>query len=311
MPLSLTCDCGARFDVEEALAGQSVSCPECQATLKAPAARRPVVRTSNFALASFLLAIVGAFTVVGTIAAVVLGLIAVAAILRDRERLAGLGFAVTGIVLGIAFTALTLFSFSQLEFFGGAMRRAQMADQLDKKVDPKTAVEIKESDFRITKPINWWQANKDFAYLLVEPLLRSDAVLLLVQPEMYAFVDVQVGSIAPGENIDKVILDRIKPDPSNGNPNPKVEQDQEDVLRIQDAKVTSSKLLPPDLGMEIHELTVDVRLDNKNWTMLIRTFQNRGGRLFIVRGFTQSSHFGRAKDDLLKVMDSFKIGDGS
>ena len=33
MPLSLTCDCGARFELEEALAGQSVSCPECQQVL--------------------------------------------------------------------------------------------------------------------------------------------------------------------------------------------------------------------------------------------------------------------------------------
>ena len=73
MPLSLICDCGARFEVEDALAGQTVSCPECQQPLKAPAAQRPTLRTSAFALASFLLAVVGAFTVVGTIAAVILG----------------------------------------------------------------------------------------------------------------------------------------------------------------------------------------------------------------------------------------------
>ena len=120
MPLSLTCDCGARFEVEDALAGQSVACPECQQPLKAPSFQRPVVRTSGFALASFLLAVVGAFTVVGTIAAVVLGLIAVVRILRDRERIAGLGFAGFGVGLGLAFTAITLWAISNGELFGGS-----------------------------------------------------------------------------------------------------------------------------------------------------------------------------------------------
>jgi len=62
--------------------------PNVQEPLKAPSAKRPTLRTSGFALASFLLAVVGAFTVVGTIAAVILGFIAVVAILRDRERVA-------------------------------------------------------------------------------------------------------------------------------------------------------------------------------------------------------------------------------
>ena len=217
MPLSLTCDCGARFEVEDALAGQTVSCPECQASLKAPAARRPVVRTSNFALASFLLAIVGAFTVVGTVAAVVLGLIGVASILRDRERLGGLGFAVTGIVLGGAFTALTLFSLSRLEFFGAAMRRSQMIGQLDKSVDPNKDVDVSEGGFRITKPMTWWRTGKDLQFFPAQPLLRGDAVLLLVQPDMGAFVDVQVEPAADLGPIDDYILNRIKPDSAHDN----------------------------------------------------------------------------------------------
>ncbi len=217
MPLSLTCDCGARFEVEDALAGQTVSCPECQASLKAPAARRPVVRTSNFALASFLLAIVGAFTVVGTVAAVVLGLIGVASILRDRERLGGLGFAVTGIVLGGAFTALTLFSLSRLEFFGAAMRRSQMIGQLDKSVDPNKDVDVSEGGFRITKPMTWWRAGKDLQFFPAQPLLRGDAALLLVQPDMGAFVDVQVEPAADLGPIDDYILNRIKPDSAHDN----------------------------------------------------------------------------------------------
>ena len=194
MPLSLTCDCGARFEVEDTLAGQSVSCPECQQPLKAPAAQRPTVRTSGFALASFLLAVVGAFTVVGTLAAAVLGFIAVIQILRNRERLAGFGFAAGGIILGLIFTTLTLWSLTTGELFGLAatVRRTQMADQLEP-IDPKAALDIKENGFSLTRPnIKWQRAKKDFQYLLVQPLLRNDALLLLVQPDLYAFADVQV-----------------------------------------------------------------------------------------------------------------------
>ncbi len=175
------------------------------------------MRTSNFALASFLLAIVGAFTVVGTVAAVVLGLIGVASILRDRERLGGLGFAVTGIVLGGAFTALTLFSLSRLEFFGAAMRRSQMIGQLDKSVDPNKDVDVSEGGFRITKPMTWWRAGKDLQFFPAQPLLRGDAALLLVQPDMGAFVDVQVEPAADLGPIDDYILNRIKPDSAHDN----------------------------------------------------------------------------------------------
>src|ERR1700680_726121 len=106
MPLSLTCDCGARFEVEDTLAGQTVACPECQAPLKAPGGQLPPLRTSTLALASVVCALVGAFTLVGTVAAVVLGVVAVVGILRQRDRLAGLGFAVFGIVAGVLFTGL-------------------------------------------------------------------------------------------------------------------------------------------------------------------------------------------------------------
>ncbi len=69
----LTCACGARFEVDDTLAGQDVFCPECQQPLKTPALDRPPQLTSGWALASVVLALVGAFTVVGTILAVLLG----------------------------------------------------------------------------------------------------------------------------------------------------------------------------------------------------------------------------------------------
>ena len=327
MPLSLTCDCGARFEVEESLAGQSVSCPECQATLKAPAAHRPVVRTSGFALASFLLAIVGAFTVVGTVAAVVLGVVAVAFILRDRERQAGIGFAVCGVVLGCVFTALTLWSLSTGELFGlgSAMRRTQMADQLEP-VDPKAPLVIAENGFSITRPsLKWQRAKKEFQFMLVEPLLRSEAVLLLVQPDLYAFIDVQIEADGrTGESMDDYILNRMKPAPTHSKtggkdkvndkskPGQKDDEEREEPSRLGDPVRVASRELPADAGIQqAHETTVEQTVDGKTWTLLVRTYRTVGGKLFIVRGFAEKARFGRVKDELEKSLDSFQVVKGS
>jgi DNA-directed RNA polymerase subunit RPC12/RpoP len=52
MGLSLSCTCGARFEVEDTVAGQSVACPECQQAIKVLPVRAARVRTSGYALAS-------------------------------------------------------------------------------------------------------------------------------------------------------------------------------------------------------------------------------------------------------------------
>ena len=156
MPLSLICACGARIELEDALAGQEVACPECQQPLKAPAgdAQSQPLRTSGFALASLVLAITGAFTIVGTLAAIVLGLIAVVLIFRHRERLAGLGYAIAGIAIGVVFTALTVVAFSATEPFGfaGYMRERNMAPF----VDTAGPLEVVDRGWAITRPTEQW-----------------------------------------------------------------------------------------------------------------------------------------------------------
>jgi uncharacterized paraquat-inducible protein A len=112
MPLSLSCSCGARFEVEETFAGREVACPECQQPLKAPFPHRVPRRTSGLALASMILAVAGAFTLIGTVLAIACGAAALIHISRHRETLAGAGYAIFGIVWGVVFTGLTLFAYS-------------------------------------------------------------------------------------------------------------------------------------------------------------------------------------------------------
>src|SRR5690242_9125914 len=113
MALSLSCPCGSTFEVDDTFAGQTVSCPECQASVKVPALRLGPPRTSGLAVASLVLALVGAFTLVGTVAAVLCGLGALIHVGRSGGRLAGASFAVLGMILGVLFTGLTLFAYSE------------------------------------------------------------------------------------------------------------------------------------------------------------------------------------------------------
>src|SRR4051812_32084289 len=120
MSLSLTCACGARFELDDTFAGQEVHCPDCQQKLQAPGLSGPASarRTSDWALASMVLALVGAFTVLGTVAAVLCGVVGLIRIGRDRDRVAGAGFALFGIVAGVIFTALTVFALVSGDLFG-------------------------------------------------------------------------------------------------------------------------------------------------------------------------------------------------
>src|SRR5436305_15090380 len=84
MTLSLTCACGVHLEVDETFAGQTITCPDCQRPLRVPDARQTPRRTSGLALASLVLALAGALTVLGTLAGVLLGGLALLAIPRHR-----------------------------------------------------------------------------------------------------------------------------------------------------------------------------------------------------------------------------------
>src|SRR5207237_7688286 len=63
-------------------------------------------RVSGFALLSLILALVGAFTIVGTIAAIVVGVFALKQISEKPTKLEGVNYARAGIALGTVFSFL-------------------------------------------------------------------------------------------------------------------------------------------------------------------------------------------------------------
>jgi hypothetical protein len=306
MSLSLTCDCGARFEVEDTLAGQTVACPECQEPIKAPAAQRPPLRTSAFALASVICALVGAFTIVGTIAAVVLGVIAVVTITRQRDRLAGLGFAAFGIVAGVLFTGLTAFAFSKKEVFGmGNWARAQALAPI---VDNSGPLEVARPAFAITRPAETWGV---LTGQPKDPLLKAldnKSDLALVEMLTYAFIDVKIDTFR-GRDLaayQQQLVSDLNPrrnvnpfgDPDDSSPPSVINK----AVVIRDKDVSATK----GPGFTEREVVLEVTSGRQTWTMLVHLYQ-KGQTVYVVRCYVPKSHFAHVETDFNKALDSFTV----
>jgi hypothetical protein len=140
MPLSITCDCGARFDVDDLLAGQEVPCPECTEAVKV-SGQQVAPRTSLWALAALVVALVGGLTPFGGLLAILVGLLAVLIIFARRKHLTGQWVAFTAIGLGVFSTAVTaaLFIKPDLLPIGDWVRERALAGQFDPSGDLKVA----------------------------------------------------------------------------------------------------------------------------------------------------------------------------
>jgi hypothetical protein len=302
MALTLSCSCGANFDVEDTFAGQTVSCPECHASLKAPVLRPGPLRTSGLAVASMVLALVGAFTLVGTLAAVLCGLAALVSIGRSGGRRAGVGFALFGIIAGVLFTGLTLFAYSTGELFGvGDQMRERM---LGGRVEYSGPLEIVRPDpgFKITRPSEKWGVAK--ADLSRE--FQNTSSLLLVNAAKDAYVDVSVMN-AVGRGVDALRQDVIKSfeeDERKG----KAGQGEDDMRRVMTVKVRDSRRVESASGYEVGEVVLDVRLPGQTLTYLIQVVKKpRAARAFLVRSWTARRRYAQEEADLRKVIDSFRI----
>jgi hypothetical protein len=321
MSLSLICACGARIDLDDTLAGQDITCPECQQPLKAPAsAESQPVRTSAFALASFILSIVGAFTLVGSMAAVVLGMIALIMILRDRERIAGFGFALAGIAIGFFATALTGLGLYADLGFSAMLHERNMAEF----IDTTGPLEVAGRGWTITRPTEKWgvaknaQINDPVADLFLQ---KNSADLVLVQPRQYAFVDIalQTGDKAgmPTKDfLDQYLDDYKKQDqdfesiPKNKNSTKVVRE--EGFMRItngvQVGKMKSVSSLPAglDSGMETEW---DVMAAGQKWTMVVRVYRvkqvlgnNNPPQFYVLRAYTKRNLYKQSKADFDKAL---------
>lgn len=326
MALSLTCVCGARFELEDTLAGQTITCPDCQQPLQAPsvAPSGDSRRTNLLALLSAVVALIGAFTpLIGQIAAIVLGILALVRIKRHPDREAGTGLAVFGICCGVLFGALMVFALvaGELVGLGGWWREKTLADQ----VDAAAPLEISDrtKGFTIIRPSRKWAVvvNRDLEDPFIKALASRNADLLLVHLNRPILVDVMAESvnIRKLDEWEKSVLDEFRfedrfdlgmpkgpPQIVPRNLGPLPQQESPFQPKLDEATLKKRKLDVPN--GEGKELEMDLLVANQRWHMLIRLYRTNQGKLYIVRAYAhRQKTFQAVKSELDALLDSFTI----
>lgn len=306
MALSLSCSCGAQFEVEETVAGQTVSCPECQQPVQAPAGRPQPVRTSGLALASTVLALVLAFTGFGTVLAVFLGFLALVVIARSRGRVTGVGYAVFGIIWGLVFTGLFAFAVYRGEVFGmgDGLRERLMGGQVDR----SGPMEIRRPDkgFAITRPTAKWGVARQ--KLINDLDATSDIVIADVGKD--AWIDIHTQPYPAWQSLDTLRNEMVRNFRNGGggedlnpfDPKPRVKP------RLSNVEIRESKPIAPLNGAERAEIVLDGTVEANRITFVIHLIHSKqmGGRLYIVEGLAPKRRFARVEDELRKGLESFR-----
>jgi hypothetical protein len=298
MALTLDCSCGTRFEVQDTFAGQVVSCPECQADVQAPGLDHTPRRTSGLALASMVLALVGAFTVIFTLLAAFLGACALVSIRRQPERLAGAGYAVFGIVAGLALTVFSAFLYSNVELLpiDGFLETGIISSQVDYTGEREVTRPAKK--FAITKPSPRWGVARES--LVQQMDAECDVMLVNARKQTYVQVTmIEMNGASVDEFVDDVIKSYKEEHPA-GRP-------------IWEPPNTGFKLrgrrnLPPENGMQATELLVDLRVSGQDMTYLDRIVQAEGRDLvFRLRGWAPKRRFVQMEAEIRRALDSLRI----
>jgi hypothetical protein len=302
MPFSLTCACGARLEIDDKFAGQQISCPDCQRPLETPSADQPVRRTSGLALASIVLALVGAFTIVGTVAAIVVGILALVQMIGCTDRVAGRGYALAGILIGAFMTAGTLFAVTSIELFGltSMMSEAYWQGKLDFS-GPMEIVRTREG-FAITRPSAKWGLLKQHGS---DDHVRDD--LLLVRPDEDAVVLCIAEPVQKDWGIEKCreIAEEM------------LRKGREGLFTQKSRSFTNSQ--PPPLkvdrpgpvnGVEMVEMLINKKVGSEDKSFLVRVHKKRGDdTMFVVVAGTRRTLLTRIEPELREALNSFRILD--
>jgi len=296
MSISVTCSCGARLEIDDKFAGKSVPCPDCQRPLNTTVAEQArELPVSGLAITSLVLATAGALTVLGSLAAVGVGIAAMRQIAREPKRFSGINIARAGTILGGVFTLVVLAALMSNDAFGvdALLRVFRHASDLDYKTGPGGQLTISQTNgdhnFLLQRPSSSWGKLKtkgDDKDLLMLVNLRSDAHLVCM-------------SIAAEDKqgaLDKA-ADRFR---------------QSDLFRYLgrsgDTNAQSPELEAKKVPENDSELTVDVRLGGYDRTFLLRVVKmQKGGDMFLLAGGARKGRFGRTVDEIRRSFDSFKI----
>lgn len=309
MSLSITCACGSRLEIDESFAGQTVPCPDCNRALHLPAPepqRHP--RVSGMALASLIVGMVGAFTLVGSLTAIALGYFAKCRIEREPKRLGGLKFARAGMVVGVGGMLATLVMMISPMLFPGEflLREFEWAGALDYSWQQQNPAQVSykgTTDFSlfITPPSRHWGQFQDSSTGAV-----TDHIILIDVRD-----DAQMAVQATDLNGDE--LGDWEAAKQKG-----LERFYKSGLIKRLGRLTSGATVPegtvhdekPLPGDTAREWTVDLRLGGTSRTFLLRMAKKAAGaRLFVLVGGARSGRFAALEDDFRKAFDTFQAKD--
>lgn len=302
MSLSLSCACGARFEVEETVARQTVSCPECQRGLQVPSLERAPPRTSGYALASTILALVLMFTGIGTILAVVLGLVGLLRISRQRGRIVGTGYALFGILWGLLFTALFAFAVLQGELFGlgDAVRERIIGGEVER--DGPLEVKRPGNGYAITRASPRWTVATP---ALAEKLTDNRTDLVLVNLSRDAYIDIGTETLGADTSFDdyrESVLDRFR----EGRQKP--ENFGKFQTRFTNLRVRRQERLPATEDVENAEILLDVKMSGVPLTYLLRMVHPRGSdTVYLIYAWSNRRKFPGLEPEFRQCLDSFRL----
>jgi hypothetical protein len=312
MPIAVTCECGAKLEIDEKFLGKQILCPDCQRPLptKAPVTPPPLDlpdyrRISGYALLSLTLALVGAFTIVGTIAAIVVGIYALKQIADKPSKLEGIKFARAGIAVGAFFTFLTLAALISPTLLGldSFLREMAFAGRIQYPVGPTVEVDTIRLSIVLTRPSNRWAS-------YIPPTVASNhfesSDLLMVNISEDAFIACKYveldGGVDDAEEKLKIVLDKIYKSELvyllgrlDGRP---LGREAENVQK----KVVNSKR-----GKE-QEVTFDLRLGGIDRRFLVQYSLEKRDQLGVrvLVGAARRNRFDRLEDVFRKTFDSQK-----
>lgn len=303
MSLSLICTCGARLEIDDKFAGQTILCPDCHKQLETRPPPPKPARTSGWALASLMLALIGAFTVIGPVLAMLCGWVS----LRQQERfpakVGGKNYAWSGIILGGCFFVLSLGALWSAEVFGidGLMREIEWASKVDYPPD----LVVKGNDFSVTRANESWGILKHVGREISEEAQSDDRIL--VRPR----VDAQVGCMTievhereePDVHLERALQRFLNSElvALLGNfqgKAPKLTPEARDKKKIEGPK-----------GAMIQEMTVDLKLGGYPRTFLFRVIKvDHLFKINVIVGGTRRQRFARLEPELRKMLESYQAG---
>ncbi len=313
MPLLLTCECGARFEVDDYLGGTEVSCPACQQSVKADYRSRP--RLDDWAVFSLGLALLGAFTLVGSLAALGVGLVSLLRLRRHAKTLHGKKYALTGLGLAAGFALLTLLIlwFNQLLPVAAWVRQRQLAGRLDTSEQAKFS--SRDGRCYLPRPAAGWLVLREGSS--GDPAvdeLQSQVDLLFVHPRWRAFVDLQRDLERAGNPLT-LYFDYIQTE-LGGLRTPLVGTDAEEnpfksVGLL--PRLVREKRLPDWEGHRGQEFVFDQQRGGQFWRFLVRLYQKSRSReesaapIYVLRLYAPKERFLAAEAELLALADSIRF----